>query len=240
MKKALLVMSAIAVAALVLYGFFMPYPHPDSYEVKNFKFLEQPDQITCGPTSATMLLKTYGKDVTLKDVKGKTKTQWFKWNGEPVGMTSPDLIATALTKFGVKSKMSRGNLEQIKYYVSQNRPPIVMLRSGNVYWHYVVVIGYDKKNIIVADPGSGKREVMKTEHFVGAWTFRTDMDGKDMTVKCETCKGSGRWLEFDLGPLSRCEVCDGTGRSPDLLVFLLKVGEVYPNTMIVPSLNTSS
>jgi predicted double-glycine peptidase len=239
-KKALIAMSIVAVVALILYGVFLPYPHPDSYEVKDFKYLEQPDQITCGPTSATMLLKTYGKDVTLKDVKGKTKTQWFKWKGEPVGMTSPDMIASALTKLGVKSRMKRGNLNQIKYYVSQNRPPIVLLRSGNVYWHYVVVIGYDKNNIIVADPGSGKREVMKVEHFVGAWTFRTDMDGKDMTVKCETCKGTGHWMKFDLGPLSRCEICDGTGRSPDLLVFLLKVGEVYPNTLIVPSINTPS
>ncbi len=232
-------MSVAAIVVLVVYGFLMPYPHPDSYEVKNFKFLEQPDQITCGPTSVTMLLKTYGKDATIDKVKAKTKTQWFKWNGAAIGMTSPEMLVVAMNHFGVKSKMKKGNLDQLKYYVSQNRPPVVLVRSGRLLWHYVIVIGYNEKQIIIADPASGKREVMPVEHFIGCWSFRTDMDGKDMTVKCKTCKGTGHWMEYDLGPLSRCEVCDGTGKSPDLIVFLLRVGEVYPNTMIVPSINIS-
>lgn len=239
-KKALLILCVVAVASFVLYEFLKPYPHPVAYEIKDFKFLEQPDQITCGPTSATMLLQSYGKDVSLEDVKSVTKTQWFKWKGESIGMTSPDMIAVALNHFGVKSKMRRGDLDQIKHYVSLGRPPVVLVRSGSVYWHYVVVIGYNESEIIIADPGSGKREVMPVEHFLGSWSFKTDMNGKDMTITCNTCNGTGRWMDFDLGPLSRCEVCDGSGRSPDMLVFLLRVGEVYSNTMIVPSINTSN
>ena len=106
------------------------YSHPESYSVKNFPLLEQPDQITCGPTSCAMLIGHYGYEATVQSVSKETKTKWISYKGENIGMTSPDYVRIALEKFNIRSKVKTGTLDQLKYYVSQNRLPIVLLRSG--------------------------------------------------------------------------------------------------------------
>lgn len=239
MKKRFTWVAAVLAIGLLIYFICKPWSHPESHEVTDFPLIEQPDQITCGPTSATMLLRKYGKNVTVEEVKDQTKTQWFTHNDEPIGMTSPEYIAVAMNHFGVKSQMMRGDINQLKHYVSQNRPTIVLLRSGKQYWHYVVVVGFDKENIIIADPGWGKRRVLPLEYFLGAWNFTTDMEGLSTASTCPTCDGSGSWTKWELGPLATCPTCDGSGNVPDVLALLLKSAEVHPRTMIVPSINTS-
>lgn len=178
--KAWLTVFVIAMfGALVWKINTLHFSHPPSHEIEGFKYLVQPDGITCGPTSATMLLNRYGRNVTVQQVKHKTKTQWFTHEGKAIGMTSPEYIPIALNHFGVPAKMRRGYLNRLKHYVSQDRPCIVLLRSGNQYWHYVVVIGYDQNSVLVADPGSGHREQINNEAFVGSWSFNTDMRGNE-------------------------------------------------------------
>lgn len=199
-----------ALMALVIGRAFIDTDHPDAYENQGFEYIAQPDNITCGPTSATMLLKYYGKHVTVAQVEEKTRTKWFKWKGEDIGMTSPDYIEIAMRHFGVPTKMQRGSLNNLKHYVSQGRPCIVNVRSSETTWHYVVVIGYTKEQMILADPGDGTRFVIPVDHFVGCWSFKTDMDG---TV---------------------CGHPDPLWGQVDPLKELLWAGDVYPYTMIVP------
>ncbi len=210
------------------------WSYDPSYEIQGFHYVEQPDGITCGPTSALMLLTRYGKEVTLDQVKEKTITKWFSYDGHDIGMTSPDMIPVALKNFGVPASTKYGNLEKLKYYINQRRPPMVLVRSGYWTWHWIVVIGYDEQNIIVADPGSGIRRVMPSAAFVGAWTFNTDMRGDRMAGACQACGGDGQWLPFEAGPLNRCELCQGTGFKDDLLILALRLAEVHARTMIVP------
>ena len=82
-----------------------------------------------------------------------------------------------MDKFGIPSTMQKGRLIDIKYYVSQNRPIIVLLRSGYQYWHYVVVIGYTETKLTIADPGGYKHD-MDNETFLNAWNFYADMQGR--------------------------------------------------------------
>jgi len=235
------VKNILTLASAVLLGYFLydalkgRHEHPPSYELPEFVFLEQPDQITCGPTSAAMLLRSYGIDVSLEDVKEKSKTEWFKYDGESIGMTSPEYIPIALKSHGLPARKTRGSVQKVKSLVIQGRPPIVLLRSGTKTWHYVVVIGYTETTIIVADPGHGQRRTMATEAFVGSWDFTTDMTGESVEAPCKVCKGTGKWTKGDFGPLSSCEICSGTGVATDVLVELLRMAEVYPKTMIVPS-----
>jgi len=93
-------------------------------------------------------------------------------------MTAPDYIPVILKEYGVSAKLRYGRLGKVKHYVSQDRPVIVLLRSGYQTWHYVVVIGYDAEKIIVADPGYGQIEEMPNDHFFMAWDFSGDMDGE--------------------------------------------------------------
>lgn len=179
MRKYLLISVVVTTILAFVWAFNFPFNHPPSYEVDGFEYIEQPDNITCGPTSTLMLLKRYGKDYTLDEVKDSTKTQWLTYNDQPIGMTSPEYLPIAMTKMGLPSLMLRGDLKRLKYYISQRRPVIVLLRSGELTWHYVVVIGYTEDVIVVADPGWGQRVEMPVENFLGSWSFKTDMRGNE-------------------------------------------------------------
>lgn len=236
----------IAATMLVLVYWFTTssqYTHPEKHEIE-FKTLEtQPDGITCGPTSALMVLKRYGVDnIKLDDVKSKTKTEWFSYGRKPIGMTSPDMLAPAMNHFGVNASMRKGSIKSLKYFVSTDRPVIVLVRSSQTTWHYIVVVAYDKDTFKVADPASGSLKSMKLEDFKTAWEFTSDMSGNSTVQNCNFCKGTGKVGNVNAGPLNICPVCEGQCTVPDVMVKLLEVAEVHPKTMIVPkkSLNPAS
>lgn len=179
----LAILVTIAISVVTYKSAIFP-DNPDKYLTVNFPLVEQPDQITCGPTSALMLLKYYGDDkVTLDEVKSHSKTHWFDYGEQPIGMTAPDVLANALKKLGLPCKMMEGDENKLRHFVSEGRPTIVLVRSGEYTWHYVVVIGYDENGFTVADPGWGQAYYMKMDAFHGSWSFKTDMAGKIATDK---------------------------------------------------------
>lgn len=234
-NRILLIVIILVVGFLGIRLLLSPTDHPESYEIEGFNYVQQPDGITCGPTSTLMVLRRYGKNLNLDEVEKRTKTQWFSYQGKPIGTTSPDYISIALNHFGIKAHMKHLNLDGLKHYVSQRKPVIVLLRSSVTTWHYVAVIGFDKDTLIIADPGSGSRGVISNNNFMGAWQFTTDMGGNPTSLPCKVCNGSGKWLSMNLGPLSICEWCDGTGQRIDYVADLLVVADVNPMTAIVPS-----
>jgi ABC-type bacteriocin/lantibiotic exporter with double-glycine peptidase domain len=151
---------------------------PPTFEIKDFPFLKQPDDISCGPTSVAMVLNCYGKPTSVDVIRKVTRTDWFRYHGEELGMTIPGCVVLGLQKLGFYAKKRIGTLDDIKFCVSNNQPPIVLLRSGEKMWHYVVVIGYYDNKIIIADPGEGEQIVMSDKTFSSAWDFTTDMDGE--------------------------------------------------------------
>lgn len=226
---------ALLVGVICVYQYFTTYEYPPSFELKNVKFMTQPDDITCGPASTTMLLWLYGKDVKFEDVTKITKTEWFKFRDNVIGTTIPEMIVRALDVNGVPARTMRGKMSHLKYYVSHKQPVIVILRTSSFNWHYVVVTGYDEEKIIVADPAWGGRWEMTAKMFEEAWCFDKDMDGREVREKCWLCGGSGMLL--NIGPLGTCEACFGTGFQPDYARSIMRGVEAYPNTMIVPRIN---
>lgn len=204
--------------------------HPAAYEITNFVPVSQPDDITCGPACVAAVAGWCGRPCTVREAEKYTKTKWFESDKRPVGMTVPDYIAIALKDLGVPATLRRGNLNNLKYYVSRNRPPVVLVRTADDTWHYVVVVGYTTDRITYADPAGGVRTSCPTAHFVGAWEFRTDLDGIICGLPCPLCGGAGRY-----GWGAGCDVCGGD-RVLDPLVHLLQEAEVHPRTMIVPDL----
>lgn len=231
------IMPIIATVLLLSYWFTQKnqvYSYPEVFEIVFDTLIKQPDLITCGPASTTMVLNCYGVNVKFDEVKDKTKTEWFYYDNKPIGMTSPEFITSTMNFFIVPAKLKRGSLDELKYFVSSNRPVIVLLRTGQTTWHYVVVVGYTKEIMIIANPFSGKIEKMNLQHFVSSWEFTTDMSGISTVIQCGLCKGSGKITDVNAGPFSSCPLCVGTGALPDILVSLLKSAGVYPKTMIVP------
>lgn len=164
---------------VVLWINYEPAIYPVSFQIHDFPLILQPDQITCGPTSAAMVLRYYGHDVDIDAIKIKTRTQWFSYKGEAVGMTAPSFVQTSLKHFGLPAKTYRTDIDRVKYFVSQYRPPILLVRSGWKTWHYVVVVGYDKNNMVLADPGYGKLRSISCEKLENAWAFTSDLRGTD-------------------------------------------------------------
>tara|TARA_Y100000034_G_scaffold43496_3_gene53075 strand:- start:8202 stop:8834 length:633 start_codon:yes stop_codon:yes gene_type:complete len=177
-NQIILAILAVIAVSVVTYNSPIFSGNPEKHSIEDFPLVEQPDQITCGPTSALMLLKYYGNDtITLEEVKAKSKTHWFDYGGSPIGMTAPDVLAGALAQLGLPCEMMKGSFSNLHYFISKNRPCIVLVRSGEYTWHYVVAIGYDKKCVTVADPGWGKKRFLDRDDFGGAWEFSTDMNG---------------------------------------------------------------
>lgn len=233
MKKALLIFACLA-AILAISNHWTHTPSVTTFEIRGFEFIPQPDDITCGPTSTLMVLRRFGKHPKFDQIEEQTKTKWFVHDGNPVGMTSPDLIAVAMKHFGVRARLEHLTFDGLRYHVSLKRPVIVLLRSGKTTWHYVVVIGFDPEKIIIADPGSGTRRQINIKSFCSAWNFSTDMEGNSVFDLCPLCNGTGHWLSWNLGPLSQCVLCNGTGRQIDLLGAMIRAADIYPNSAIVP------
>jgi len=231
--KWLLIIGILLVAAYQISYKNKIYSYPPEYEINNFPLISQPDDISCGPTSIAMNLKLYGIEKDIEEIKTQAKTEWFDINGFKIGGTSPEYIKIAMSYFGIDCYVERGDMNTLKYYVSQNRPPIVLVRSSRETWHYVVVTGYTKDSIIISDPAGGEREVLNNEIFEGAWNFSNDLHGRSMTIPCPVCEGDGKiWDNW--GPLGICDTCGGSGEQIDLYKILVEFGDAKGYTMIIP------
>jgi ABC-type bacteriocin/lantibiotic exporter with double-glycine peptidase domain len=206
-RNALPLIASVILVSLLIYRSLEDFSYPTSYSISDFPLMSQPDEITCGPTTVAMLLEKYNKHASIEQIKKVARTEIIRWKGRPIGGTSPEYVAEALNAFGVSSSMVAATLEKLKFYVSQDRPCIAFVRSGYTTWHYVVVVGYDEEFIEIADPSGGRRYKLETRKFMGAWTFETDMNGTNMSV-----------------------------RLADIALFLVQTGEAKSQTLIVPTL----
>ncbi len=134
--------------------------HLKENEINNFPIIQQPDEISCGPTCCAMIIEYYTQEKPdIEIIKKYAKTTWYSDDNTKIGMTIPFYIKIALSKYGIESDIKKGNLDLLKAYVDNNRPPIVLLRSGLQYWHYVVVIGYNENQITVSNRSPKPTEI---------------------------------------------------------------------------------
>ena len=181
-----------------------------SGSLSNFPLLTQPDDISCGPTCAAMVLQWYGINAGIQRCKTKAGTRWFQLGGYKVGMTLPSGVSDCLNAFGVPASVVRGSVNDVKRYIDQGRPPILLVRSSVKTWHWVTAIAYydDGARIKLSDP-SGQQWVINNGALNGAWTFSTDMSGNATGGRrCDPCGGSGKLASARV----TCANCAGTGK----------------------------
>ena len=140
--------------------------------------ITQPDDITCGPTSTAMILRFYGKNVEVNEIKKITKTVWYSKGDKDFGMTAPELIRICLKKYNLNAKIKTGNIKKLKCVVGSGKPCIVLIRSGEWNWHYVIVIGYDKEMIYYANPTDAEIDALSVDEFDRAWNWTSDIRGR--------------------------------------------------------------
>lgn len=203
-------------------------------EISGFPLYEQPDGISCGPTSLRMLLEFYGKKHSLEEIRKKTRTDFYVKGGYEIGGTTIENIKAGMDSFGLSSTIHTGSMHDLRWYVDQGRPPIVLLRSGmgNLF-HYVVVIGYTENTIIVADPGYGERTEYSNEQFERAWSYTHELySGETTLVDCWVCGGDGRKFDW-LGPFGSCDNCAGSGKLHDIWWIMMETMGQSPYMFVV-------
>ncbi|MYA69501.1 T9SS type A sorting domain-containing protein [Candidatus Poribacteria bacterium] len=150
----------------------------------DFIMMEQFDK-NCGPNSVQMLLYYHRKHRRLKDIwkAGGIRTVAFG--------TSPSELRQALNESGVSAHWyTNRTLDDVRRYIKENRPPIMLLRLSNTGYHWVVAVGYDTRwdEFLIADP-NGHFKWWTAAQLNANWTL-------DWLPEFETA--GEEWYEFQL------------------------------------------
>jgi ATP-binding cassette subfamily B protein len=108
------------------------------------KFFAQQESKDCGPTCLKMILKYYGKNVSIDNITEfcNTNIQGTSINNLINGAQKMRLEASA-------KKIEIDDLKEIDF-------PVILYVNDN---HYIIVYGYKKNKFFVADPAIGKLKV---------------------------------------------------------------------------------
>ena len=153
--------------------------YPPEHLIGITHLVQQPDDITCGPTTMCMMMSYYGLEKEIDEIKKITKTVWYSFSGRDFGMTAPVMIQSGLNYFNFNSKLKYGNIKNLKHMIGLGKPCIVLVRSGEWNWHYILVYGYNKDYIFFVNPSSGELEGLSSDEFAAAWSWYSDLRGRD-------------------------------------------------------------
>ena len=132
----------------------------------DFIIMEQFDK-NCGPNSVQMLLYYHRKHRRLKDI-------WRAADIDTVAFgTVPSELRQALNESGVPAHWySRRTLDDLRQYIDENRPPMMILRLSNRGYHWVVAVGYDTRwdEFLIADP-NGRFKWWTAEQLSANWSL---------------------------------------------------------------------
>jgi hypothetical protein len=207
-------------------------------ELNKMPRMRQPDNHTCGPTSAAMVANYYGKQVDIGTMRSKCRTDYFRVPALPVdikasncGYTNPNHLRDALSGYIPVTKIEHASAQHIADAIKGNKPVIVLVRAG-IQFHYYVIVGYktDAKNQVthwkmIDTNGTGPQYIERSV-FEKSWDLKPCdyMTGKDSTklncsgckgdgkgwTKCVACSGTGWWSA--LGMKTKCPTCSGKGK----------------------------
>ena len=137
----------------------------------DFIIMEQFDK-NCGPNSAQMVLYYYRNHKRLKEV-------WALGDIHTVELgTWPDELRQVLNESDIPAHWySERTLDDVRRYIRNNRPPILLLRLSNLGYHWVVAVGYDTRynEILVADP-NGRFKWWSAEELLASWSLAWQAD----------------------------------------------------------------
>ena len=139
-----------------------------------FIILEQYDN-NCGGTSVEMVLHYYGIEASLEDVWREGRIHTVEWGTYPVE------VRDALQGLGVPAAWLTGGqynpdrFESLRSKIRESRPAILLLRFGDLAFHWVVCVGYESAangyRYLTADPNGRFRWYTESD-LDAAWSLR--------------------------------------------------------------------
>jgi ABC-type bacteriocin/lantibiotic exporter with double-glycine peptidase domain len=131
--------------------------------VKNVPFYAQEDY-QCGPSSLAGVLNYYGQNILPQQIANEIFDEKVR------GTLSTDMVFFA-RELGFDVQWFKGDAEDITRNINQNQPLIAMvdLGVGPVKRpHYLVVVGYGKKQVIV-NSGARQHKAVSWSRFLKQW-----------------------------------------------------------------------
>lgn len=90
----------------------------------------------------------------------------------------PYKIVSAVRKSGAGvAFFKNGTLTKLKDIINEGRPIILLVRTGTVKWHYIVVIGYKKTKFLIADPAENGLIWIHKDKLYNSWLYEYRLNG---------------------------------------------------------------
>jgi len=130
----------------------------------NLKFFWQKKEYTCGPAALRMVFDFFGKKFSEEKLTKKLKSN------KKIGTSHQALIQEVRKEGFYCFVHENSSLNNLKDFIEKGFPIIIhyLDLSDNVE-HYSVVIGFNKKEIILNDSCNGKKFAVKISDFEKRW-----------------------------------------------------------------------
>lgn len=135
--------------------------------MKKFTAYRQHDAMDCGPTCLKMVLKHYGKQVSLESLKKSSE----------IGIGGVTLLglAEAAEKYGFRTRSAKVTFQQLL-----EDAPLPCVLHWDQYHFVVLTPSINKKKLTIADPAKGLITYTKQE-FLKSW-ISIDKDGEQKGI----------------------------------------------------------
>ena len=192
----------------------------EEHYINGVPLVDQEDKPWCGPGSVAMVLKYWFNDVSIDEVGEEIDSE--KDGTCPGDILEYIRLLYPVTRFKslTDDLLLKESFEELKKYIREGSPVIISRwskyeRGG----HWCVVIGYDSKNIYIADP-NGYEDSFKYNDFRKLWEKRNglgvviepkDTDGDTVSNSMEK--------EFKTDPLKWDTDGDGLNDGEEIRVY---------------------
>jgi ABC-type bacteriocin/lantibiotic exporter with double-glycine peptidase domain len=134
------------------------------------KYYKQNTIISCGPVVLQMIFHYYGKYFSEETLTNKLRPN------SDVGTPHYRMINLATSEGFYVYANEGSSLYEIAYFVNEGIPVIVhFIEPDTEDGHYAVVVGVQKKNVVLNDPWNGEKFKMDKAEFEKRWV---SLDGK--------------------------------------------------------------
>ncbi len=164
--------SGIDYAAIRSWRYSQGYKHEagtEGWATQSYGYGTTVGTSGCGPTSAAMVLKKYGVNVTPADT-----SQFCLDNGYRIknSGTSPGCFSALAKKYGLKSEQVSG-WEAAKKVLEAGQPLIISVRGPSTFvsgsGHYIVLAGIYGDKVLINDSGPRNKKIATVSEVLGAF-----------------------------------------------------------------------
>lgn len=125
--------------------------------------MAQLDESDCGAAVLSMILKNYGSDISISTIRKYSQT-------DKNGTSALGLIKAA-KHFKLETKAVKADESLFDYNNKLPFPFIVHVNKNNGFLHYLLVLSFNKKGILVADPDPKEKiHTISYDDFYKIWT----------------------------------------------------------------------